>query len=106
MLGKEGVILPSPTTWYPSTLKFGLMYSEASEGRLSSEEVHPCLGPVGPRGVEVMVGVGSTVLLWDPTGLWRLSDALELIGMVMSSVQVSSACMSCHLWPLTWQRVC
>ena len=56
MLGTKGVILPSTAAWYPGALKFGLMYNEAREGQLSSEEVHPCCGPVGLRGVEVMVG--------------------------------------------------
>ena len=66
----EGVILPGTTVWYPGTVKFGLEYSEASGGQLSSEEVHPCLNPVELRGVEDMVGGrGSMALLWDPAGL-------------------------------------
>ena len=70
MLVTEDIILPGTAAWYPSTLKLGLMYSEVSEGWLSSEEVHPCLGPAEPRGVEVIVGgVGSMALLWDPAGL-------------------------------------
>ena len=70
MLAMEGVILPGTTVWYPCMLKFGLEYSEASEGQLSSEEVHPCLSPVELRGVKVIVGGGgSMALLWDSAGL-------------------------------------
>ena len=72
-------------------LKFGLVHNEANEGLLSSEEVHHCLGPVGPRGVEVMVGgVGSMASLWQPAGLHRSSNTLELMGMEMLRAQVSS----------------
>ena len=64
MLGTEDVILPSTTAWYPSALKFRLMYNEVRDGQLSSEEVCPCHSPARPRGVEVMVGaVGSMVPL-------------------------------------------
>ena len=69
ILVTEGVILPSITAWYPGALKFGLVYSEASKGRLSSEVICPCLGPAELRGVKVIVGVGSMALLWDPEGL-------------------------------------
>ena len=70
MLVMEGIILPGIAAWYPDALKFGLMYSEVSEGWLSSEVVHLCLSPAEPGGVEVIVGgVESMALLWDPVGL-------------------------------------
>ena len=55
MLEMEGVMLLSVTAWYPSTLKFRLVYNETKEGRLLSKEVCSCFSPVGLRGDEVWV---------------------------------------------------
>ena len=64
---------------------------EASECLLLSDIVRHWLGLPRPKGVKVMEGGRSSVaLLWDPIGLQRPSNALELTGRVELSVQVSS----------------
>ena len=98
MLGTEGVRLPGPATGYPGMLKFRLVKSEASDCLLSSDVVHHCLGLAGPKGVKVMEGGNSSVTsLWEHVGLRRMSNALELTGMVVSNVRESSMLISCHL---------
>ena len=42
-------------------------------------------------------GWRSLTSLWDPVGLWKPSNALELMGSVELSVQVSSVWTSFHL---------
>ena len=90
-LGTVGVRLPGPTAGYPGKLKLRLVYIEASDCLLSSDIVHHCLGQARPKGVEVMEGGNSSVTsLWEPIGLQRPSNTLELMGRVELSVQVSS----------------
>ena len=47
-------------------------------------------------------GRSLVTLLWDPVGLWTLSKALELMGRVELSVQVSSMWTSFHLHLTDW----
>ena len=50
-----------------------------------------CLGVPRPKGVEVMEGGWSLVTsLWDPVGLQKPSNVLELMASVELSVQVPS----------------
>ena len=42
-------------------------------------------------------GSSSVTLLWEPIGLWRPSNTLELMGRVELSVWVSSMWTSFHL---------
>ena len=42
-------------------------------------------------------GWSSVTLLWDPVGLWKPSNVLELTGSVELSVWVSSVWTSFHL---------
>ena len=90
MLGTEGVRLPSPTAGYLGRLKFRLVKRKADESLLSAEVVCPCLGLAWPKGVEVMEGGnGSVTSLKEPIGLQNLSNMLELMGRVVSTVPES-----------------
>ena len=66
---------------------------------LSSDVVHHCLGLPRPKGVEVEGGRSLVTSLWDPVGLRRPSNVLELMGRVVLSVQVSSVWTSICLCP-------
>ena len=100
MLGTLCMRLPRPATGCPGRLKPWLVWREASEHKLSSDMDHRCHGVPSPRGVDVMEGGWSTVaLLWDPIGLWKPSNPLELTGRVELSSQMSSVRVSFCLHP-------
>ena len=100
MLGTETVRLPSPTNGNLGRLKLELAKSKADECLLSEEIVHPSLGPVLPRGVEVIEGAsGSTTLLREPIGLQKVSIELDLMGRVVLTVPESIPRRSLHLHP-------
>ena len=72
-------------------MKFWLVKSKAIECLLSAEVVHPCLGLAWPKRVKVVEGgSGSITLLKEPIRLWKLSNMLELMGRVVSTVLESS----------------
>ena len=76
----------------------GLVKREASKHQFSSDMECHCSGALSPRGVKVMEGGWSSVAsLWDPVGLQKPSNPLELMGRVELSLQVSSVQASFHL---------
>ena len=61
---------------------------------------HPCHGVPSPREVKVMEGGWSSVaLLWNPVGLQKPSNPLDLMGRMELSLQMSSVQASFCLCP-------